>query len=67
LIEAMIEVATAAEVAKRLRELAPWVKAADCVTSPYDIIGEVQAETVDEVGSQVSEIYLVPGIYRVVT
>jgi DNA-binding Lrp family transcriptional regulator len=46
----------------------PGVTRVDAVTGPYDVIAQVQAHTVDELGRMVlSQIQLVPNITRTLT
>ena len=67
LIQTEIEVARTDEVAAVLKKLGQ-LKSVDRVTGPYDIIVEIEAETLEEIGALVDEkIRTVAGIYRTVT
>lgn len=55
------------EVATRLGEL-DGVKSVDVVTGPYDVIAIVEAETLSDIGSIITDkIHPTPGISRTVT
>ncbi len=55
------------EVVSALRGL-PHISLVDVVTGPYDIIAVVEADSLAEVGSVVTErLQLIPGVARTVT
>ena len=67
LIQTEIEVARTDEVAAALKKLRQ-LRSVDRVTGPYDIIVEIEAETLEEISALVDEkIRTVAGIYRTVT
>ena len=67
LIQTEIEVARTDEVAAALKKLGQ-LRSVDHVTGPYDIIVEIEAETLEEIGALVDKkIRTVAGIYRTVT
>jgi len=67
LIQTEIEVARTDEVAAALKKLGQ-LRSVDRVTGPYDIIVEIEAETLEEISALVDEkIRTVAGIYRTVT
>ena len=68
LIQTEIEVARTDEVAAAPKNLGGEVKSVDSVTGPYDIIVEIEEDTVNEIGTLVDEkIHFVPGVHRTVT
>lgn len=67
LIQTEIEVARTKETVTALRQLG-GIMSADMVTGPYDIILQVEGETLEGIGSLVEDkIHFVPGVYRTVT
>ncbi|SDE40801.1 Lrp/AsnC family transcriptional regulator [Auraticoccus monumenti] len=60
-------VGRAVEVSERIRTL-PGVRVARDVTGPYDVVVEVEADTMDDLGRLVvAQVQQVPGITRTVT
>ena len=61
------EVSSSARVTEAIRTI-PGVVSADNVAGPYDVVAEVQAPTVSELGREViSRVQAVPGITRTTT
>ena len=61
------EVGRAAAVATEVREL-PGVIAADDVTGPYDVVGRVEADSMDDLGRLVvSRVQMLGGITKTTT
>lgn len=61
------EVGSSARVTEAIRTI-PGVVSADNVAGPYDVVAEVQAPTVSELGREViSRVQAVPGITRTTT
>ena len=68
LIQTEIEIAKATDVVTALRQLGPGVKSADGVTGPYDIIAELEAESLSDIMALIEEqIRTTRGVYRIVT
>ncbi len=68
LIQTEIKIAKATDVVTVLRQLGPGVKSADGVTGPYDIIAELEAESLSDIMALVDErIRTTTGVYRTVT
>lgn len=60
-------VGRAMEVSQQIRTL-PGVRVARDVTGPYDVVVEVEADTMDDLGRLVvAQVQQVPGITRTVT
>jgi DNA-binding Lrp family transcriptional regulator len=56
----------AGQVAEQLRKFA-WVKRANSVTGPYDIICLVTAESLPEIGANVTSLQKIEGVTRTLT
>ena len=68
LIQTEIKLAKATDVVTALRQLGPGVKSADRVTGPYDIIAELEAESLSDIMALIEEqIRTTRGVYRIVT
>jgi len=68
LIQTEIEVAKTSEVAAALNKLGEEVKSVDRITGPYDIIVQLEGQTLEEIGTIVDEkIHTVAGVYRTAT
>jgi len=61
------EVGKAAAVVSEIREI-PGVVAADDVTGPYDVVVQVRADSIDELGRLVvSRVQMIAGITKTTT
>ena len=67
LIQTEIEAAKTAEVVVALKELGREIKSVDSVTGPYDIIGVIEVETMEEIDTVIEKIHAVAGVHRTVT